>query len=386
MYEENKMKKELNRHLKSIFRGEISANFMLEIMYLMQSIYHDLSNYLPIDLDMTSLIEGRTQFIPYLLCQHIIGVHKSKTIFMDDFDRAKLEEDKDYRSELMEDVYKEIVLRHNIEPLIRNNQLTKGDRFLLFPVPYYLAIIVSKLLVLSSKSKTLSFIYSDIANKSLAVLSLLQDNFMDCSYSTCRLIIEDFLRANVFANCKEAIKEYSDFTEYELLDSIGHRMPDEFLKRFESRICKRNKNKIDFLHYGWVDIIPHYHEIVKEHPYTFGGLKYFITQKFSNTENEYLFNTLSYFHKMCNGYTHGSITTSRYPLLHYFEISAILVNTTVNAYAAICDELEIDTNIDGIDVIGEIKKHYAILIDAQEKKSTENFEKYHKNWMKAGDC
>ncbi len=36
--------------------------------------------------------------------------------------------------------------------------------------------------------------------------------------------------------------------------------------------------------------------------------------------------------------------------------------------------------IDGIDVIGLINKHYQILKVAESKKSTENFERYYKNF------
>ena len=375
-----KSKKELNKILKSFFSRQITLNFMLDIMYSMLKLYPELNQYIQAPNDVKTVLSGRTQNIFYILCEHIVGVHRSKTIFLSNEERSKLEDDKNYRSELMMDVYKEIKLRPQIDSLIRNTQLVIGDRFLLFPVPYYIAVLESKFLQLSTKSKELPSVYTNIANKSLAVLSLLQDNFADCSYLTCRIIIEEYLRGTIFHNCKEAFDEYSKFAEYELKQSIGYPHEQEFLDKFDNRLNKSYKNKIDYLHYGWVDVIPHYHEVVKRYPYTFGGIKNFVVEKFAKNETKNQFELLDYYHNMCHGYTHGSIGNSLYPVLHYFEICSILVNTTVNAYYALCQELGEETIIDGVDVVAEINKHYKILKEAESKKSKENFENYYRNF------
>lgn len=373
-----KSERELNKILKKVFCGQITQNFMLDIMYSMLRLYPELGKFIQAPNDIEAVLSGRTQNLFYVLCEHIIGVHRSKTIFLTSEERSKLERDENYRSELKEDVYREIRLRHHIEALIRNYQLMKGDRFLLFPVPYYIAVLESKFLQLSSRSKEMPSIYINIANKSLAVLSLLQDNFADCSYSTCRIIIEEYLRGTIFHNCKEAVEEYYKFTEYELKQSIGYPQEQEFLDKFDNRLNKSCRNKTEYLHYGWVDVIPHYHEIIKQHPYTFGGIKRFIVEKFADDESKNHFDLLSYYHKMCHGYAHGSVGNSKYPILHYFEICSILVNTTVNAYYALCQELGEEISIDGVDIIEQIKKHYWILKEAEEKKSTKNFEEYYK--------
>jgi len=375
-----KSKKELNKALKNIFSGQITLNFMLEIMYKMMTMYPDLTSYLSVPKDMQSLLSGKMQNVFYVLCQHIVGAHRSRIIFFSDEERSKLEANDEYKRELMADVYAMIKLRPNIDLFIRELPFIRGDKFLLFPVPYYIAILETRFLALAPKSKKMPFVYTNIANKSLAILSLLQDNFADCSYSTCRIIIEEYLRANVFHNCPVAIAEYYKFSEYELIQSIGQPFPDEFLRKFENRINKAEKNKINYLHYGWVDIIPKYHDIVKTRPYTFAGLKEFILSKFDNDECGGQFELLGYYHNMCNGYAHGSMNNSRYPILHYFEICSILATVTVNSYYALCEELNEPTDIGGVDVIKEINKHYAILKEAETKKSTENFDKYYKNF------
>lgn len=375
-----KSKRELNKILKSFFTGQITLNFMLNTMYLMLGLYSDLGQYIQTPCDVKDVLAGRTQNIFYVLCEHIIGVHRSKTIFLTNEERSKLEGEKDYQSELIKDVYQEIKLRPHIDGLIKTTQLIRGDRFLLFPVPYYIAVLESRFLQLSSKSKEMPFFYINIANKTLAVLSLLQDNFADCSYSACRIIIEEYFRGTIFHNCKEAAVEYYKFANYELEQSIGYAQEQEFLDKFNNRVNKNCKNKIEYLHYGWVDVIPDYHKVVKIRPYTFGGLKKFIVETFADDENKTYFELLDYYHNMCNGFTHGSIANSKYPVIHYFDICSMLVNTTVNAYYVLCKELGEETTIDGIDIIAEIKKHYEILKEAEKKKSTENFENYYKNF------
>lgn len=380
MFEEiEKSKKRLNKELKKLFAGQITQNFMLDIMYTMIKRYRDLQQYIPAPKDAQSILSGRLQNLFYILCEHIIGVHRSKIIFLCDAERSKLEDSNEYKNELMEDVYKELKLRNQTGAFIREGQLVRGDRFILFPLPYYITILTLKFLEIAPKTKKMPIVYIDIANKSLAILSLLQDNFSDCAYSSCRIIIEDYIRGTIFHNCKEAMDEFYKFSEYELKQSLGYGFDDEFLGKFNNRINKSCRNKIEFLHYGWVDVIPGYHQIVDKYPYSFGSVKKFIVEKFADVDkNQY--DLLDYYHSMCNGYAHGSILNSKHPLLHYFEITSILLNVTVNAYFAACDEIGENTSIDEIDIIAEINKHYTILKEAEQKKSTENFEGYYRNF------
>lgn len=379
LQEIEKSTRQLNKELKKLFGGQITQNFMLDIMYKMIKRYPDLEKYIPAPNDMQSILSGRMQNLFYILCEHIIGVHRSKIIFLSDAERSKLEDDNNYKEELMEDVYKELKLRYQTGVFIREGQIVRGDRFILFPLPYYVTILTLKLLEIAPKTKKMPIVYIDIANKSLAILSLLQDNFSDCAYSSCRIIIEDYIRGTIFHNCREAIEEFYKFSEYELKQSLGYPFDEEFLAKFEKRINKSCRNKIEYLHYGWVDVIPGYHKIIEKYPYSFGSVKKFIVEKFTDVDTEQ-YDLLDYYHSMCNGYAHGSILNSKYPLLHYFEITSILVNVTVNSYFAACNEIGENTSIDGLDIISEINKHYKILKEAEQKKSTENFENYYRNF------
>ena len=145
LQEIEKSRKELNKELKKLFAGQITQNFMLDIMYTMITRYPDLQKYIPAPNDIQSILSGRLQNLFYILCEHIIGVHRSKIIFLSDSERSKLEDDNSYKEELMEDVYKELKLRYQTGVFIREGQIVRGDKFILFPLPYYITILTLKL-------------------------------------------------------------------------------------------------------------------------------------------------------------------------------------------------------------------------------------------------
>lgn len=346
----------------------------------MIALYPEIRQYLPVP-DMNQVLSGKTNNPFYVLCIHIIGIHHSRIIFLDGTERVKLENSTDYQKELMDEVYIVIKLRHNIEYFLKNESLFRGDKFIYFPVPYYLTVLVTKLIQLIPKLNSTPGLFMDMSYKALAALSLLQYGFVDSAYPICRIIIEEYINATIFKNCPAALAEYEKFCSYDLKHSIGIKFDDEFLKKFNNRLNKKTKNRIQFLHFGWVDAIPKYHETVKQKPYTFNGVRNFLLSKFEEADSKYTdLRYLNYYHTMCSGYSHGSISHSKYQILHYFEISTILTLTIVDVYSAACEELKVEKEIDGIDVISLINKHYQILKATENKKSTENFECYYKTF------
>ena len=95
-------KKALNKQLKSLFSGQITVNFMLEIMWKMITIHPEIGQYLPAP-DMNQVLSGKMNNLFYVLCVHIVGIHRSRIIFLDDTERVKLENSTDYQKELMDE-------------------------------------------------------------------------------------------------------------------------------------------------------------------------------------------------------------------------------------------------------------------------------------------
>ena len=78
-----------------------------------------------------------------------------------------------------------------------------------------------------------------------------------------------------------------------------------------------------------------------------------------------------------HAYTHGSIQTARYPVLHYFEISIMLYLVIRQTFLLLCKEKEVEPMIDGQDIISMIDRDFDILYDQYLNRSTENFDRYY---------
>ena len=96
----------------------------------------------------------------------------------------------------------------------------------------------------------------------------------------------------------------------------------------------------------------------------------------ANCENETLaaFEMMERLYKMCHVYVHGGVVESRYPLLHYFEISLMLSCVIPSVYEMFCEDYAEESDVFGINVLDKIKADYILLCKQYEKRSTENFE------------
>ena len=86
---------------------------------------------------------------------------------------------------------------------------------------------------------------------------------------------------------------------------------------------------------------------------------------------------LEKFYKECHAYTHGSIQTAKYPVLHYFEISIVLYYIIRETFLLLCKESNEEAIIDGHDIISMIDRDFKVLYDQYINRSIENFEKYY---------
>lgn len=96
----------------------------------------------------------------------------------------------------------------------------------------------------------------------------------------------------------------------------------------------------------------------------------------ANCENETLsaFEKMEYLYKMCHAYVHGGVAESRYPLLHYFEISLMLSYVIPSVYEMFCEDYTEKRDVFGINVLDKFNADYALLCEQYQKRSTENFE------------
>lgn len=374
--------KEKDKALRRIFGNYIKGNFLIEMKHYIQRNYIDIYQYYDWDLSAEKFVAGNDNSIDFDLSRAIVGCHSSNVIFLEDSERISLEKDDKYKKELAEQVVQNVRLRRYGSQFFRQRPIMQGELFLAHNVPYntfVMAIRISEILDMNLKQSDFVSLYSLISNKTLATLTLLEDNFLDNCYPICRATIELYLKLMLSKDYPNLIEEYYKFNSFEIDQSCCEQeYPEDFNELFKNRKNKSKPKKIDYLHYGWVDSIPDYHSIINGYPYSINGIFEFLKETHIDEEN-YVLSRLEILYKMCHGYTHGNVSSSRYPLLHYFEVSTILHLIVSHTYMQLCKDLEIDTNINGIDIIFKANKDFEVLDNQHHKKSTETFENHYKN-------
>ena len=373
------IQKDNEQSLRRLFDKKIKQSFLIDMLHrVTDTLGVDVTKYYDLSINNDKMISGDMGGLEYEICRTIVGLHRSNSIFLDDFSRTSNEKSEDYKKQLTAQVMDHIKLRYFAADLFRKKQIIKGDDFLFYPVPYKLfALCVDALGLLSEKGNNapLSWFYINIFNKSLAALTLIEDNFLDNAYPICRIVIELYFKLLLIEIHPEVFDEHFEFVDYDWKKTCcGHKYPDEFEEKYKNRKNQKERSRIDFLHYGWLDQIEDYHDIVERNPYSINGIIEYLEDK-----NDYDtdFSALKSLHKMCHSYTHGNVGMSKYPLLHYFELNLILGSIVPHVFRMLLEHIKCDNKINGVDVLELFNKDFENLVKQYSNKSTENFEAYY---------
>lgn len=314
-----KISRENDKALRSIFGKYIKGNFLIEMKHFIMDNFPEIYNYYDMQMSMEKVVAGN-ELMDFDICRMIVGCHSSNIIFLSDDERVALEKSSDYKRKLALNVEKNIKLRRYGSAYFRRQSIMQGDMYLAHNVPYNVFVMslrMNEILRLNKKENPYLLLYYSLSNKALATLSLLEDNFLDNCYPICRAIIELYLKLLLFKDYPDLVAEHNKFNAFEVRQSCCEQeYPEEFNEIYRERINKNRTKKVDYLHYGWVDKIPEYHNIINNQPYSINGILSFL--RTTHVEEEWnLFDSLEVFYKMCHGYTHGNVGFARFPLLHY---------------------------------------------------------------------
>lgn len=379
-------KKEIDKALGHLFAGKIKANVLLDIKRRIQELIGgDIKKYFDFNLSTEKMVVGMDDAatIDYEICRHIVGVHRSNLVFLSDSERVEKEKNLAYREQLINDTIENIKLRPYAGALFRKFPIIQGENFIYFPLPYDLfaiSIRINRILTFKqTQSDPLRQIYVHIVNKALAALSMLEDNFLDNAYPICRGAMELYAKVLLLLNEPQVIDDFFKFSEYELRQSCCEQtyLP-EFNALFDNRAKQTERNKVEYLHFGWVDRIADYHEIVKQKPYTINGVITYLRSRYEDSDKDF-FDSFESLYKMCHGYTHGNVYISKYPLLHYFEISMMLYYVLSHTYKIVCEQYDETDKINDVDILAKIDRDFEQVCNQYSQRSTEKFEAYYKN-------
>lgn len=379
MFDPEVIAEQNNIALKHMFQGRIKGYFLIDVKdQVMKALgFDDLIKYYDFRWAEEKSLTGIGGAAEYDICRIIVGIHKAKSIFLSKDEIRKNEKSKKYKKQLIVETIEKIRMRSYGSVCFRTKTLFLGEEFLYYPLPYELFVMsvkMNELLTDGHVSDCYQLYYGVIYN-SISALSLLEDNLFGTAYPLCRGAIEMYLKLLILAPRSEFCTQYEKFREYEVEYSCRRAYPEEFNTLFKERICGVSKAKADFLHFGWVDYIDGYHKVVKKSPYSVYGIITFL--KDENEDKNLGVECLANLYKSCHAYTHGSIQTARYPVLHYFEISIMLYLVIRQTFLLLCKEKEVEPMIDGQDIISMIDRDFDILYDQYLNRSTENFDRYY---------
>lgn len=363
--------------MKQLFRSKIHTGFLFKMLdMVLEKLKPELLYLFDFSINSATTLKGDFDAVEYEICRHIIGIHRANTIFINASERRKREKDEEYQRQLATDVINNLRLRRYAASFFRKHQVIVGDEFLFFPVPYSIYAVSTYASLLARKCGNFCDLYEQIMRKSIAALCLLESNVLESCYPICRGIIELYLRLLVLKQNEDALPEYRQMVTCEVeRNCCGGDYSDSFVASFRNRASQTCKNKLDYLHYGWVDSISDYHSHCGDMPYSVNGLFHFLKAKVPERKED--LQLMEQLYSICHPFTHGTVGSARYPLLHYFEVSIMLYLTVMSTYQMICEDSDAKTEINHVNVLERLERHYAILLEQYERRSTENFEQYY---------
>lgn len=365
-----------NDALKRVFKGRIKGCFLIDIkdQVLKNLGLERLMKYYDFRWSDERMITGIGEAAEYDICRMIVGIHRAHSIFLSDDEIRKNERSRRYKQQLVSETIEKIKLRFYGSVYFRKNTLFHGEEFLYYPLPYELFAMSTKMgqMLMDGQILCCGQLYYGVIYNGYSALSLLEGNLLGTAYPLCRGAIEMYLKLLILNTRTEFYDGYEKFRMFEVEYSCHQTYPKEFNALFEKRVCQDSKVRADYLHFGWVDFIDKYHVTAKKFPYSVYGIITFL--KANNEDRILELEILEDFYKSCHAYTHGSIQTAKYPLLHYFEISIMLYYVIRGTFLLMCKEKGAEALIDGNEVISMVDRDFEILYEQYKIRSTEMFE------------
>ena len=368
-----------NVALERVFKGRIKGRFLIDIKdQVMKDLgLESLLKYYDFRWSDERMITGIGEAAEYDICRMIVGIHRAHSVFLSDDEIRKNERSRRYRQQLVLETMEKIRLRFYGSVYFRKNTLLHGEEFLYYPLPYELFAMSSKMseMLMDGHIIHCGQLYYGVVYNGLSALSLLGGNLLGTAYPLCRGAIEMYVKLLILDTRTELQRWYEKFRMFEVKYSCSHAYPEEFNALFKKRERQDLKARADYLHFGWVDFIDGYHKAVKRFPYSIYGIIAFL--KDENEDRILELEWIGDFYKSCHAYTHGSIQTAKYPVLHYFEISIMLYFIIRETYLLLCNEKKVESMIEGQDIISMIDRDFNILHKQYEIRSTEKFDRYY---------
>lgn len=374
----NVIEKEINQALKQLFKDKINGSFLIKIK---KSVIADLGDNLfrlmPFQTSDSWMVTGDSATYEYDICRMIVGTHRHHTVFLSKSEIKNKQNDPTYIKMLVDEVIEKIHLHSLSNSYFSKKQLFPGEEFHYYPVPYELFAMCARYIAIATRnSKSLFIFHRDVIDNALAILKLMENNLLSNAYPLCRVMIEQYFKVLILEKHPECVDAYSDFRAFEIDQSCcSQEYPKEFNQLYETRKLQSYKNKVDYLHYGWLDSIPKYTATHSKYYTLYGIIEYL-----EKTLDDRLCNNIRHLTKLykeCHGYTHGSSNHVKYPLLNYFELCLMLYFVVKDMFINLHKNAAIEISDFDQCLMAQLKRDFEVLCGQYEEKSTEKFKMYY---------
>ena len=121
------IQRENEQSLRRMFDSKIKQNFLIDMLHrVTDSMGPDGAKYYDLTINTDKMISGDMGGIEYEICRTIVGLHRSNSIFLDDYNRTSNEKSEEYKKKLTSQVLEYIKLRYFAADLFRKKQIIKG--------------------------------------------------------------------------------------------------------------------------------------------------------------------------------------------------------------------------------------------------------------------
>lgn len=380
----NEQMKQINeviiKSIRNIFKNEIKETFLLKIFNMIKEKYPNLYNYYSdiLNFNFENILQGPNNSMDYDICCHIVGIHKSNMLFLSENEKGEMQKDIKYKEKLCEQVYKNISLRQFGSSFFRKKSLIKDDRFLYFRMGYNMFVtttIVSSIISDNklSKNKLLNF-YVSFIGEVISILTLLENGLLVQSFPQCRNLIELFFKYEVLYLHPKAIEEYNEFCQYEIDYATTGKFNEKFIEKYNNNCNKEKVDKIDYLHFGWIDSIFEINYYKTEKQYSVRGLYNYLCAREKN--NNYLL-ILKESYNRCHLFSHGSTISKVYPIQAYFELIQIVYPILRTILIHLSKYIGKGIIVNDMDILKKIDNDYKDFSKKLDIMNTKSIEKYY---------
>ena len=369
---------EHNQTLKEMFRSKIDGWFLIKIKdKVISNLGVGLFQFYHWGFNTSASLVGLEESPEYDICKLIVGIHCHYSVFLSEEEIKKNQRTYEYQMKIVNEVIEKIHLRQFGSACFRRKHLFLGDDFLYFPIPYELFVLCGRFYdTVQTLKLPIPIYYVDIVNNAISALTLMENNLLANAYPPCRGMIELYLKMLVLQKHPECLNIYNDFCSYEIDQSCcSQKYPEEFNQLYKKRLLQSANNKIDYLHYGWLDYISAY-TTRNSNRYSLNGIIMYL-QNTSDIDTVNQLEHIKTLYKMCHGYTHGSTFHVKYPLLHYFEISIMLYYVLKDVFTYVHKKYDIEMLLKDQNLLQNLDRDFQVLYEQYERRSTENFELYY---------